>query len=227
MYKVSFELETVTPLFMAGADGKTPERKLRPPSFKGILRFWWRVIQTEGRLPHLAEKEAGLFGGTGEYERKSNVSMRFPIKSELTTGTEYMLPHKPTERSRSPQQAIQAGQTFPCHLRFQQTKPNRRDENENWRDEIIDAFQIALILGGFGKRSRRGFGSIADRSTSKHQDTALGNGNPRMASPVVVSILKIEAQYHPIITKLSSHFKKPYPENYEEKQQVFIEEIVS
>ena len=31
MYSVSFDLETITPLFMAGADGKTPE--LRPPSY--------------------------------------------------------------------------------------------------------------------------------------------------------------------------------------------------
>lgn len=35
--KIIFECEVVTPMFLAGADGKTPE--LRAPSIKGAIRF--------------------------------------------------------------------------------------------------------------------------------------------------------------------------------------------
>ncbi len=41
MKSIKFTLETITPLFLAGADGQTPE--LRPPSIKGMMRFWWRA----------------------------------------------------------------------------------------------------------------------------------------------------------------------------------------
>lgn len=35
MNTITFKCETVTPMFMAGADGKEPE--LRAPSIKGVL----------------------------------------------------------------------------------------------------------------------------------------------------------------------------------------------
>ncbi len=47
MKTIEFECETITPMFLAGADGKTPE--LRPPSIKGLMRFWWRAMN--GHLP--------------------------------------------------------------------------------------------------------------------------------------------------------------------------------
>ncbi|MCP4402916.1 MAG: type III-B CRISPR module RAMP protein Cmr1 [bacterium] len=75
MYKVPFDLETVTPLFMAGADGRTPE--LRTPSFKGMLRFWWRAMRADDNIQHLAEQEAKLFGGTGKDQGRSKMVLRF------------------------------------------------------------------------------------------------------------------------------------------------------
>ncbi|OPX29474.1 MAG: type III-B CRISPR module RAMP protein Cmr1 [Candidatus Omnitrophica bacterium 4484_171] len=47
MKTITFECETITPMFLAGADGRTPE--LRPPSIKGAMRFWWRAMN--GHLP--------------------------------------------------------------------------------------------------------------------------------------------------------------------------------
>jgi len=52
MYSVSFNLETITPLFMIGADGKTPE--LRPPAFKGMMRFWWSAMRAKEDIPTLS-----------------------------------------------------------------------------------------------------------------------------------------------------------------------------
>lgn len=58
--KISSEIETVTPMFLAGADGKTAE--LRPASLKGLLRYWWRALEAESDLSKLHDKEAEIFG---------------------------------------------------------------------------------------------------------------------------------------------------------------------
>ncbi|MCD6363255.1 MAG: type III-B CRISPR module RAMP protein Cmr1, partial [Synergistetes bacterium] len=44
MHKVSLEVETVTPLFIAGADQRNIGNEgLRPPSLRGLLRWWFRA----------------------------------------------------------------------------------------------------------------------------------------------------------------------------------------
>ena len=51
-----------TPLFCGGAD---QEPELRLPSFKGVLRYWWRALawfQYDGDLQKIQKKENYLFG---------------------------------------------------------------------------------------------------------------------------------------------------------------------
>ncbi|WP_201721812.1 type III-B CRISPR module RAMP protein Cmr1 [Desulfotomaculum copahuensis] len=43
--RITFECRVLTPMFIAGADGLTPE--FRAPSLKGAMRFWWRAVQAE------------------------------------------------------------------------------------------------------------------------------------------------------------------------------------
>ena len=74
MSEIVFECKTVTPLFLFGADGQTPE--LRPPSIKGTLRFWWRTMYGEFKQNDLMEKEADIFGGIGKGKGKSKFSVR-------------------------------------------------------------------------------------------------------------------------------------------------------
>ncbi|HYK85247.1 MAG TPA: type III-B CRISPR module RAMP protein Cmr1, partial [Ktedonobacteraceae bacterium] len=42
MQEVTFNVETITPLFLAGADQNTAE--LRAPSFRGAMRYWFRAL---------------------------------------------------------------------------------------------------------------------------------------------------------------------------------------
>ena len=91
MYAVSFDLETITPLLMAGADGKTPE--LRPSSFKGMMRFWWRATQEEKNIQTLAKNEALLFGGTGEGQGKSRITIRISDHN-LSSSSYSPVPHQ-------------------------------------------------------------------------------------------------------------------------------------
>ena len=68
----------VTPMFCAGANPGKAE--LRLPSFKGVLRFWWRALawsRLDGNLEEIRRQEDALFGSTGEGQ--SRVSMRLAI----------------------------------------------------------------------------------------------------------------------------------------------------
>src|SRR5262245_63945216 len=59
MLDLHVALETVTPLFLGGAEPDT-RAELRPPSLKGALRFWYRALDGNFRLG-----EPAAFGSTG------------------------------------------------------------------------------------------------------------------------------------------------------------------
>jgi CRISPR-associated protein Cmr1 len=63
MKTITFSCETITPMFLSGADGQKPE--LRPPSIKGALRFWWRAMNG-GNWETLKNQEDRIFGSTKE-----------------------------------------------------------------------------------------------------------------------------------------------------------------
>lgn len=77
MERITFECETITPMFLSGADGKTPE--LRPPSIKAAMRFWWRAINADKTISDFRKEEAEIFGGSGETGGRS----KFSIKTKL------------------------------------------------------------------------------------------------------------------------------------------------
>lgn len=89
MEEIKLSCEVITPMFIAGADGKTPE--LRPSEFKGMLRFWWRAAKAETDYKKLRKEEAKIFGGVGEGEGKSKVSIRITNK-EIKQGEYKLLP---------------------------------------------------------------------------------------------------------------------------------------
>ncbi|MBW2077681.1 MAG: type III-B CRISPR module RAMP protein Cmr1 [Deltaproteobacteria bacterium] len=147
MHQIIFELETITPLFMAGADGRTPE--LRPPSFKGMMRFWWRAMRAEDDIQTLSKNEAILFGGTEEGQGKSKITIRISDHN-LKSNSYSPLPHKQA-RFRVP--GLEPRQKFKCIICVEQ----------RYQKVAISAFKLSTLLGGFGKRSRRGFGALCYR----------------------------------------------------------------
>ena len=142
MDKIIFECESVTPIFMYGADGKTPE--LRPASIKGLMRFWWRAINGNLSIKELKEKEDEIFGST---EKKSSFSIR--VNEDLKPKKEYPLPHKKKgDKGYHQKNAFIENQTFQVIFRGKNL------------ELISNIFKLSTLLGGFGQRSRRGFGSI-------------------------------------------------------------------
>jgi CRISPR-associated protein Cmr1 len=144
MEKIIFTCSTITPLVMNGALLETPE--LRPPGIKAALRFWWRALHGHLTINDLREKESSIFGSTNA---RSKVIVRVVegLKDDLIENTD-ILPHK---KSR-PLPAYPSNQVFKIRIDF--------DSSTISKEKIESLFILACTLGGLGKRSRRGFGSV-------------------------------------------------------------------
>ncbi|GIW52286.1 MAG: hypothetical protein KatS3mg081_1641 [Gemmatimonadales bacterium] len=176
MEGMALNLETVTPLFLGGADPSgAPE--LRAASVRGALRFWLRALlggvigDDRQLLPDLRPAESAVFGST---DSASPVVVRvhhpYALRtvpfSELTEwdnrtrnygkpGIAYLFFAARGTSTEPERHAIEAGTSFNLELLL---RPGAR---------IADAFKQAYAalwllthLGGIGARSRRGAGSL-------------------------------------------------------------------
>jgi CRISPR-associated protein Cmr1 len=184
-----------TPMFCSGADQECAE--LRPASFKGALRFWYRALALAecGNVNDVQKAEAELFGSTDKGQAKVRLSMReigssktSPKGEVVATGfgylagqglAEYKKETKKVETSRS---AILPGARFDVTLLFRNPTPQ----------EITDARRalIALgLLGGLGARTRRGLGSITLEKLVTKEDE---NIRDPWAAPSTMAGLEVE-----------------------------------
>lgn len=166
MQTITFTCETITPMFLSGADGTTPE--LRAPSIKGALRFWWRAMNGHLGLNDMKKVEGEIFGDT---KQRSKVIIREP--QEIDGGythliydgksIAFMLPHKPAPHLRS------SAKCFPIKSKFQIKLSLTKDVKLHLTNgseyvftftNLSNLFKTICVLGGFGKRSRRAFGSV-------------------------------------------------------------------
>lgn len=177
MNEVKFFCKVITPMFMAGADRRTPE--LRPSEFKGMMRFWWRAIKAEDNIEDLKKQEVKLFGGTGEGEGKSKFGIRVRYNGEKLEeeykhkdlkndynlkwrynrvtnslkgehkGIGYLLYSVVLDRER---EFIK--EDFPFEIIFYSF-------DEKVLEQILASFWSSVYLGGFGTRARRGGGNIS------------------------------------------------------------------
>lgn len=60
MKKLSFELEFITPAFIGDAN---QQAELRPASFVGLIRWWWRALKCISNTESLYQHEVSIFGG--------------------------------------------------------------------------------------------------------------------------------------------------------------------
>ncbi|MCS7200485.1 MAG: type III-B CRISPR module RAMP protein Cmr1 [Caldimicrobium sp.] len=172
MYQLKLSCRVITPLFMAGADGRTPE--LRPSEIKGMMRWWWRAIKAEDDLEKLRREEAKIFGGTGRDEGKSKVWIRINNK-KLNIGSnlkkEYQLNWK-FDRDQNTLEGPHRGIGYLLYSTLLPGKERAYIKSDSEFDIVIGAYDnemlgqglaslwCAIFLGGFGSRSRRGGGNI-------------------------------------------------------------------
>jgi len=176
MNQLFFQCRAITPMFMAGADNKARQAsalELRAPSVKGVMRFWWRAAQAESDIAILKRKEAAIFGGTGEREGKSKFSIRILNSAGIGVGDcrEYKpLPHHTGNSScfcvqKQGEKRCSKGRPQPAiatdHI-FSVAFSNSFDllSQDFTQDHLKSLFTLTAIMGGLGKRSRRGFGSF-------------------------------------------------------------------
>lgn len=73
----------------------------------------------------------------------------------------------------------------------------------------------------------KNIGKATSDAKRRNEDYTLGGGRPRMASPIIVRIQKINNQYLPVVTQLLSPYpNNQNPDNFEKKQFNFIEDII-
>lgn len=182
--RIEATYRVVTPLFCAGTSPERPEFRL--PSFKGVLRFWWRALawsRCGGDLKAIQNEEAALFGSSEG--GRSRVSMHVARTSEprvirkgqvlrqadgrdVGHGARY-LGYGVMEAFGSRNRNTRSGQLIRACIRapFEVTvRIAARALHGQEMRSLTDAMIALGTLGGMGARSRKGYGSLAIRSLS-------------------------------------------------------------
>lgn len=156
----SLNVQLLTPLLMHGwqktiidRNGKPQNRaawaETRALSFKGVLRYWWRAAQCT--TDSLLTREIALFGGVksgSESGRRSPVILRFDYQQDNSLFA--MLPHR---KESFKAVGLKPGQRLKLTVAVQ-----KKDKHQ--LGFYISTVKLALALGGFGQRARRGHGSF-------------------------------------------------------------------
>ncbi len=77
MEKLEYEIEFITPAFIGGAD---QQAELRPASFVGLLRWWWRALKGWRKPEDLLNEESEIFGGAGDKGKAGKVWLKIKDK---------------------------------------------------------------------------------------------------------------------------------------------------
>ena len=158
--QVDLPFTCVTPTFLGGA---TPNdhAEIRPPSFLGAWREWFRLLTGPGT----AGVEDRLFGAAGIGQGIFLLSLAAPV----APGTE---PWSPPQGSQSnPIGRAYLGYTFnmkpnhrrclPAGTRFTLRLFFKKGHTQQDRDRVLATVWCWAHLGGIGMRNRRGFGSVS------------------------------------------------------------------
>jgi CRISPR-associated protein Cmr1 len=184
-------LETVTPLFLGGADPRG-EPELRAASFRGALRFWLRALLGgmigDKNLDALHQAEAAVLGSTETgaspvVVRIHNLSGGAPIPfSAIGSGKQglaYLFFATRGTQNEPERKAIPAGSSFELEVSL---RAGAQD-----RDALPKAYAALWLLthlGGFGARSRRGAGSLqVTRVQGNAPNSALPSLEIRASTP--------------------------------------------
>ncbi len=165
---LTVKLSTVTPLFLGGAE-PNERAELRPPSLKGLLRYWYRALDATYR-----ENEPRYFGSHDGATGQSPCLLRI---SNWQEGTEEWAQERHRERytrgtgTHSTNGLIYLGYTLrmkpnqrkaiPAGTRFElQIIPHPKSDSEELRHAWLGALWALVHIGGAGSRARRGLGSL-------------------------------------------------------------------
>lgn len=166
MIKKSYQLEFITPAFLAGANQNRAE--LRAPSIRGELRWWFRVLG--GNI----NQECELFGGLGSKNEKpiaSKVTVRVvevvPIYEELSSfgpmsDFGYIYYFASVSGNREGIRRTQRGAFFAPGTTFKVDITVKPGVDKISMDLLGKSISAIWGLGTLGLRATRGCGAILD-----------------------------------------------------------------
>jgi len=208
MRKVEIELMTVTPLFLGGSDprsGQPPE--LRPPSFRGAMRYWYRAALggvVGDNWQEVRKLEGKVFGITSEggegKSQGSDQGMGSPVSVRISSienlssldfqkgrqkpppGKDYLFWSMAESGSR------ERGNYQPARKYIQEGKTfsvvlaSRFSHNPSSYElrHAVYAFWLAVHLGGIGARSRRMAGSLIPKKVQTIEGITFGVGSSKI-----------------------------------------------
>ncbi len=172
MPSVTFDLETITPLFLGGADQTIAE--LRPPAFRGALRYWFRAIAASiTSFDEVKKWENKVFGSTDaggaiiiRIHSPKTVSSYTLKRNNDFLGLAYLF-FSTYETRGEARGCFTPGSEFKLTL---QTRLSR-SEDLQYLHLAIGAMWMLVKLGGLGSRSNRGGGSLG----IKKEPETIGN----------------------------------------------------
>lgn len=167
-----------TPMFLGSTDNETAE--IRPPSFKGILRFWFRALalsEFNGDISEVERVEDILFGTTRNGNQRkalyslkiSKNSVKFKEKEgeEKNTGiiylgyglNKYIKKEGVVKYIRSSIEPQNLIEILLIENKGIKTQISDKDLKVGF-NLLIKSLKCLGIFGGLGSRTRRGFGSL-------------------------------------------------------------------
>ncbi len=200
MNNVTLDVALLSPLLMAGANAGKPE--LRAASFRGSFRYWLRAVLGDGQLDHIAElakQESRYFGSTrdekDEHGRstgwKSGSPLRVRVNGDLRAEKQPDTILLPTDQKFS---YIKSG-TFSLHFDTHPLRPIGSICDESFWAMLLLAFKF----GGFGKRARRGGGSM------QVNNVEVGTGDFGGDKPQGAKLLEYQPQTY---DELKTHLER-------------------
>ncbi|HLH23110.1 MAG TPA: type III-B CRISPR module RAMP protein Cmr1 [Chloroflexota bacterium] len=220
-------LETVTPLFLAGAQPRA-KPELRPPAFRGALRYWLRAAlggALGDNAAAVGHAEAAVFGSpeatqggasavtvrlrhgalpeAQAYQRGPTRTIpregRPPLRQP--TGRDYLYWSMAESGNRERGNWQAAKQYYPAEsTQFTLElglRPGARDDALN---EALAALWLLVQLGGVGSRSRRTAGSLSVREgvESGGLRFALAGSDPtHLADELGAGLCRVREQFAP------------------------------
>ena len=171
----------VTPMFCGGSDPGSARAELRVPSFKGVLRFWWRALawaRQDGDLEMIRREEDKLFGSAGGGKSRVSMSLTGPIETRPLAAGEvledaghvvgegarylgYGVMEAFPRRNRRAGELIRACLLAPFDLTV---RMRARCLTDGQVRSLRDALIAVGLFGGMGAKSRKGYGSLVVRS---------------------------------------------------------------
>ena len=178
--------KVTTPMFCGGANPKDAEFRL--PSFKGVLRYWWRALawsECDGNLSDIRKFEDRLFGSTGTGQSLVSMRLASPPSASVCRADEVLqvpgmnrvagdgaryLGYGVMEAFASGKRGTKAGQLtrsclgagFDFTVQMRVSAGSQQHEMDQKLLVLLEKALIAVgIFGGVGAKSRKGYGSVS------------------------------------------------------------------